>query len=147
MHIGLTFLRVLNRGGGGGGGSKREQNGGIECVECSFNGIAAAFRVTGGARERARERDSSSSTTHYPRGILNITRADKKGGRRGRGKIAKKAGNGMRKVVEASFRAENCAPAMPKCEKRPTSPGIEIMASLARGASHGAARRLNIATS
>jgi len=37
---------------------EREQNGGIECVECSFNGIGAAFRVT--AR---RETDLSSSTT------------------------------------------------------------------------------------
>jgi len=35
---------------------ERGQNGGIECVECSFNSIAAAFRVTGRRRERERER-------------------------------------------------------------------------------------------
>jgi len=53
----LTFFRVLNRGepasGGGvaGGGRGRWRNGGIECAECSFNGIVAAFRVAAGRLE------------------------------------------------------------------------------------------------
>lgn len=61
--------------------SKARQNGEIECAECSFNGIVAAFRVELGTGAGG---GGSPIVIHkrYPRGILNITRADKRRRRR-----------------------------------------------------------------
>lgn len=84
----------------------------LNALNAHLTASQAAFRVTarrvGGRRVRP-----IVIHNHYRRGILNIPRARiRRGGRR---KWPRKAENGTRRG--ASFRAENCAPAMPKCEK------------------------------